>query len=146
MLRAHYDYRLVTLSICIAICAAYAGVGLAERVAVSKGRWKTFWIAGGACALGTAIWSMHYIGMLAFRLPVPVRYDIRLVLISVVAALASSATALLFIGQERLTRKQLWYGAFAMGGGIATMHYIGMAAMRMACICVYDWRIVALSV
>jgi NO-binding membrane sensor protein with MHYT domain len=55
MLPAHYDDRLVTLSVSIAICAAYAGVGVAERVTVSRGRWKAFWISGGACALGTAI-------------------------------------------------------------------------------------------
>ncbi len=146
MLPAHYDYRLVTLSVCIAICAAYAAVGLAERVTVAKGRWKAFWIAGGACAMGTAIWSMHYIGMLAFELPVPVRYDVRLVLISMVAALASSGIALVFVSQERLSRKELWYGALVMGGGIACMHYIGMAAMRMSCVCVYDWRIIVLSV
>ena len=96
--------------------------------------------------MGTAIWSMHYIGMLAFRLPVAVRYDVPLVLISMVAAVAASGIALLFISQERLSRKQLCYGALAMGGGIAGMHYIGMAAMRMACVCRYDWRIVALSV
>jgi two-component system sensor histidine kinase/response regulator len=145
MLPAHYDYRLVTLSVCIAICAAYAAVGLAERVTVSKGRWKAFWIAAGACAMGTAIWSMHYIGMLAFELPVPVRYDVRLVLVSMVAAVASSGVALIFVSQERLSRKELAYGALAMGAGIASMHYIGMAAMRMACVCLYDWRIVALS-
>ena len=146
MLPAQYDYRLVALSVCVAICAAYAAVGLAERVAVSRERWKTLWIAGGAAAMGTAIWSMHYVGMLAFQLPVPVRYDLQLVLISMVAAMAASAVALVFISQPSLSAAQLCYGSLAMGGGIATMHYIGMAGMRMTCICTYDWRIVALSI
>jgi two-component system, sensor histidine kinase and response regulator len=146
LLAAKYDYRLVALSVCIAICAAYAAVGLAERVAVSRGAWKSFWIVAGACAMGTAIWSMHYIGMLAFTLPVPVRYDVVLVLASVVVAMAASGIALIFISQPHLTSRELCYGALAMGAGIAAMHYIGMAAMRMTCICTYDWPVVALSV
>ncbi|MBV9759831.1 MAG: PAS domain S-box protein [Acidobacteriaceae bacterium] len=146
MLAAHYDYRLVALSIFIAIFAAYAAVGLAERVTAAKGGWKGAWIAGGACAMGLAIWSMHYVGMLAFELPVAIRYDIGLVLASMIAAIGASAIALVFVSQESLSRLQLSCGAIAMGSGIAGMHYIGMAAMRMTCTCSYDWRVVALSV
>lgn len=146
MLAAHYDYRLVTLSVAIAVCAAYAAVGLAERVTAASGYFKAFWTTGGACAMGIAVWSMHYIGMLAFELPVPVHYNVGLVLVSMVAAIAASAVALIFVSQEGLTRSQLCYGGLAMGIGIASMHYIGMAAMRMTCVCTYDWRIVALSV
>ncbi len=146
MLPAHYDYRLVALSVFIAMCAAYAALGLTERVAVAKSYSKAIWISGGACAMGLAIWSMHYIGMLAFQLPVPVHYDITLVLISMVAAIGASGLALIFTTHEGLTRKELLIGSVAMGGGIGTMHYIGMAAMRMQCICLYDWRIVGISV
>ena len=71
MLPASYDYRLVALSILVAIGAAYAAFDLSSRVAATKGRAKTAWLWGGAFAMGIAIWSMHYIGMLAFRLPVP---------------------------------------------------------------------------
>ncbi len=146
MLSTHYDYRLVALSVFIAICAAYAALGLAERVTAAGAQFKPIWIAGGAFALGTGIWSMHYIGMLAFELPVQVYYDVPLVLLSLIAAILASAIALFFTSRETAGRKELSIGTLAMGGGFATMHYIGMAAMRMPCTCTWDWRIVALSV
>lgn len=146
MLQTHYDYRLVAVSISIAICAAYAALGLAERVSAAKGDFKLIWIGGGASAMGTAIWSMHYIGMLAFQLPVAVHYDIPLVLLSMAAAIFASAVALIFIRYDGSSRKYISIAAVAMGSGIVTMHYIGMAAMRMQCTCTYDWRIVGLSI
>ncbi len=96
--------------------------------------------------MGTAIWSMHYIGMLAFQLPVPVHYDIPLVLLSMAAAIVASAVALIFTSPAASHPKYLAIAALAMGLGIVSMHYIGMAAMRMRCTCTYDWRIVGLSV
>jgi PAS domain S-box-containing protein len=146
MLPTHYDYRLVAVSVSIAICAAYAALGLAERVAAAKGESRGLWIGGGACAMGTAIWSMHYIGMLAFQLPVAVHYDISLVLLSMLAAIVASAVALIFTSHGASHRKHLVIAALAMGSGIVSMHYIGMAAMRMRCTCTYDWRVVSLSV
>src|SRR5581483_3838305 len=121
-------------------------LGLAERVTASSGRLKPLWISGGAIAMGTAIWSMHYIGMLAFQLPVAVHYDIWLVLLSLLAAILSSLVALFFTSRERVRRQELSIGTLAMGTGIATMHYIGMSAMRMRCICTYSWPTVTLSV
>ena len=70
-----YSYQLVTLSVLIAIFASYAALELAARITVATGRIRLVWLAGGATAMGIGIWSMHYIGMLAFHLPVPVRYD-----------------------------------------------------------------------
>lgn len=146
MLPTYYDYRLVAVSVFIAICAAYAALGLAGRVRAAEATAKVFWIGGGACAMGAAIWSMHYIGMLAFQLPMRVRYNVPLVLISLLAAVLSSAIAFVFTSRDTPRRGELLLSSVVMGGGIATMHYIGMAAMRMRCVCVYDWRIVALSV
>lgn len=146
MLPTHYDYRLVALSVFIAICAAYAALGLAERVTAASTRYKWWWIGGGACAMGTAVWSMHYIGMLAFKLPIVVHYDVFLVLVSLIAAILASVVALFFTSREKFAGRELLIGSLAMGTGIATMHYIGMAAMRMRCTCTWDARIVALSV
>ena len=70
-----YDYRLVVLSVLIAIGASYAALDLAARITAASGRIRLAWLAGGAFAMGVGIWSMHYIGMLAFSLPVPVLYD-----------------------------------------------------------------------
>jgi len=145
-LHAVYDYRLVALSIFVAICAAYTAVDLSSRVTSTKGLAKSAWIWGGAGAMGIAIWSMHYIGMLAFHLPVPVHYDVLLVIVSMIAAIIASAVALSFISRPVLHGSQLAWGALFMGSGIGAMHYIGMAAMRMSCACLWNWWIVALSV
>ena len=77
-----YDYRLVALSVVIAILAAYASLDLAGRVTAARGPVRSLWLAGGASAMGIGIWSMHYIGMLAFILPIPVSYDWPTVLVS----------------------------------------------------------------
>jgi NO-binding membrane sensor protein with MHYT domain len=74
-IQGFYDYWLVALSVVIAILAAYAALDLSGRVTVTHGRARVAWLCGGAFAMGTGIWSMHYMGMEAFRLPVPVRYD-----------------------------------------------------------------------
>lgn len=80
-----YSYHLVTLSVLIAILASYAALDLAARITAASGRVRLAWLAGGATAMGVGIWSMHYIGMLAFSLPVPVFYDWPTVLLSLVA-------------------------------------------------------------
>src|SRR5258706_3955598 len=93
VLNGSYDYRLVALSVVIAVMASYAALDLAGRVTYAKGRTRTVWLGGGATAMGIGIWSMHYVGMLAFRLPVPVpvMYDWPTVIASLLAAIAASA-------------------------------------------------------
>src|SRR3982074_3659120 len=91
---ATYDYRLVALSVLIAIFASYAALDLAGRTTAASGRVRLTWLAGGASAMGVGIWSMHYIGMLAFSLPVLVLYDWPMVLLSLMAAVFSAAVAL----------------------------------------------------
>jgi two-component system, sensor histidine kinase and response regulator len=145
-LAGFYDYRLVALSIAIAILAAYATLDLSGRMTVAHGKARLAWLSGGAFALGIGIWSMHYMGMEAFRLPVPVGYDWPTVLLSMVAAVLASAVALFVVTQSRLTMPTAVAGSLLMGGGIASMHYIGMHAMRMAAMCVYSGWVVALSI
>src|SRR6201993_3794103 len=110
-----YDYRLVTLSVVMAICAAYAALDLAGRTTASRGRVRLVWLAGGATAMGLGIWSMHYIGMLAFQLPVPVFYDWPTVLLSLVSAMVASAIALHFVSRPRLTPSLAILGSVFMG-------------------------------
>ena len=141
-----YDYGLVTLSVVIAILAAYASLDLAGRVTAAQGRVRSVWLACGAAAMGIGIWSMHYIGMLAFILPIPVRYDWPTVLLSLIAAVAASAVALFVVSRQTLGWLESVYGSVLMGGGIATMHYIGMEAMRLNAMCHYSVRLVTLSI
>jgi two-component system, sensor histidine kinase and response regulator len=139
-----YDYRLVVLSVLIAMCASYAALELAARTAAAHGRSRFIWLGGGAAAMGIGIWSMHYIGMLAFHLPIPVLYDLPTVALSLVAAVFASAIALFVVSRKTLTRWRAAAGSVVMGGGIAAMHYTGMAAMRLQADCHYStWLIVA---
>src|SRR5258708_7739378 len=89
-----YNYHLVALSVLMAVFACYAALDLAGRTTTASGRVRRAWLAGGATAMGVGIWSMHYIGMLAFSLPVQVSYDWPTVLLSLIAAVFSSAVAL----------------------------------------------------
>ena len=94
-----YDYRLVVLSVVIAIFASYAALDLAGRTTAASGRVRLAWLVGGATAMGVGIWSMHYIGMLAFSLPVPVLYDWPTVLLSLLAAVFAAAVALFVVSR-----------------------------------------------
>src|SRR6202521_2732783 len=140
------DYRLVVLSVLIAVLASYAALDLAARVTAAQGRIRFAWLLGGAAAMGTGIWSMHYIGMLAFSLPIPVLYDWPTVLLSLLAAIFTSAIALFVVSGKRMGLLAAAVGSVIMGAGIATMHYTGMAAMRLPAMCHYSSSIVSLSV
>jgi len=126
-----YDYRLVALSVVIAGLAAYAALDLAGRVTSARGAARRHWLAGGAAAMGIGIWSMHYVGMLAFHLPVPVEYDWPTILLSLLAAIFASGVALFAASRRKMGPPVVIIGSIFMGGGIAGMHYIGMAAMRI---------------
>src|ERR1700733_4371643 len=98
-----YNYYLVALSLLIATFASYAALDLGGRVTASRGRLLRFaWLTGGACAMGMGIWSMHYIGMLAYRLPVEVTYNWPTVLWSLLAATLSSAVALFSVSRAKM--------------------------------------------
>ena len=142
----YYDYRWVTLSVIIAILAAYASLDLGGRVTAARGSVRSIWLAGGASAMGIGIWSMHYIGMLAFVLPIPVSYDWPTVLVSLIAAVIASAVALFVVSRPTMGWLERIVGSVLMGGGIASMHYIGMEAMRLAAMCHYSPPLVTLSV
>jgi two-component system, sensor histidine kinase and response regulator len=146
LLAGTYDQRLVVVSVIIAIAASYAALDLSGRVTASTGRARVIWLFGGACAMGLGIWSMHYIGMLAFVLPIPVLYDWPTVALSLVAAIVASAVALYVTSRPHMNLAAGVVGSVAMGAGIAAMHYIGMEAMRLEAMHHYDWPLVILSV
>jgi PAS domain S-box-containing protein len=141
-----YNYWLVALSVLIAMFASYAALDLAGRVTATVGWTRAVWLLGGAVAMGTGIWSMHYIGMLAFVLPVPVAYHWPTVLLSLFAAIAASAIALYVVSRRMMNAFRALAGSVLMGAGIASMHYIGMAAMRLPAMCQFSSSLVVLSV
>ncbi|MGB0909540.1 MAG: MHYT domain-containing protein [Nitrospirales bacterium] len=143
---ANYDPSLVVLSIAIAILAAYLAIDLAGQVTRSVGMSRFGWTLGGAFAMGTGIWSMHFIGMLAFSLPIQISYYLPLVIVSHLAAMVSSGIALHFVSQVTLDRQRLFFGSLLMGLGIIVMHYTGMAAMRLHAMVIYDSWLVVYSI
>ena len=138
MLIGSYSSALVLISLCVAILASYTALDLAGRVATAQGRAAQLWIIGGSFSMGLGIWSMHFIGMLAFSLPIELGYDITLTALSLLVAVLSSGFAMWLVSQPSLPLAQLLQGALIMGGGVATMHYTGMAAMQMEPGIIYD--------
>ena len=141
-----YDYRVVMLSALIAVLASYSALDLAERVTAARGRVRLVWLISGSTAMGVGIWSMHYTGMLAFHLPVPVLYHWPTVLLALLSGIVASAIALFTVSRTRLEWPAVVAGCVLQGAGIAALHYIAMAAMRLAGMCHYSTLIVALSV
>ncbi|WP_336335325.1 putative bifunctional diguanylate cyclase/phosphodiesterase [Pseudomonas putida] len=131
MLTGSYSFSLVLISLCVAILASYTALDLTGRIATAKGRAVYVWMGGGALAMGIGVWSMHFIGMLAFSLPIALGYDLALTAFSLLIAVLSSGFALWLVSQPSLPWLQLGFGALIMGAGIACMHYTGMAALRM---------------
>ena len=144
-LAGSYDYRLVGLSFVIAICASYTALRLGSRTAVASGAARLAWLSCGAVSMGFGIWSMHYVGMLAFALPIPVRYDLPMVVASLLSAIFASAVALVVVSRKIVTVSDTIWGSVVMGGGILAMHYVGMEAMRARAMCRYDPVLVGLS-
>jgi len=127
-----YNPALVALSIAVATLASFTALDLAGRISLlAAARQRRLWLAGGAAAMGVGIWSMHFIGMLAFSLPIPLGYDLPITGASLGIAIVVSYFALAVVTQRKLTPRRLVIGGILMGFGIAGMHYSGMAAMRM---------------
>ncbi len=147
MMTGIYNPWLVIASVLIAMLASYTALDMAERVTESEGqssRW--WWFAGGSIAMGIGIWSMHFVGMLAFSLPVPMAYDPWITALSLAFAIALSAFAIWRVCFAAMTVVRLAGGAVLMGSGVCAMHYTGMAAMRMNPPIQYDPALFAASV
>ena len=146
-----YSIQLVILSYVVAVLASHVTLSLAQRLrpdgtrsAYRSHHWP--WIVGGAFAMGTGIWSMHFIGMLAFHLPVQVAYDFFLTTTSWLIAVVVSGFALYRFHRNDTTVSGIAVPGVFIGIGISAMHYTGMAAMRMSPGIDYDPLLFATSV
>lgn len=140
-----YDPWVVALSYLIASYASYVALDLAKRVRSTDRSMAMGWWIGGSVAMGTGIWAMHFVGMLALELPMAVGYGYVVTGLSWVAAIAVSAIALWIASHAELRLSRLAGGAFAMGGDICVMHYTGMAALVMVPVVRWDFALVATS-
>ncbi|AWN14938.1 bifunctional diguanylate cyclase/phosphodiesterase [Salinisphaera sp. LB1] len=145
-LTSHYQPGLVLLSIAVAILAGYAALDLTDRVHAAQRRYAWIWLAAGALILGSGIWAMHFIGMLALRLPIRMSYAVVPTALSWLMAVAASSAALRLACRTRLDRAAWLGGSAFMALGIVSMHYTGMYAMQIEPGIVYDPVWVVLSV
>ncbi len=149
MLIATHDKLLVAVSLLVAILASYTALDMAERINTTASqhiRAARFWLAGGALAMGLGIWSMHFIGMLALRLPIALGFDAWITFLSLLIAIGISGFALWIVTRPELPSRRLLGSALFMGLGIASMHYTGMAALRMQPGIAYDPLLFLVSV
>ncbi|MCE2983831.1 MAG: PAS domain S-box protein [Parachlamydia sp.] len=128
VIRGSYSYPIVALSYVIACLASYVALDITQRIRTEDEAqgFKIGWLLLGAIAMGLGIWTMHFIGMLAFIMPMPMHYDLTLTIISLFAAIIASGLAFYLVKNQS---PFLVIGGIFMGLGIAAMHYIGMAAM-----------------
>ncbi len=140
-----YNHLVVAISFLIATFASYVALDLAKRVRTPDRAIARGWWVGGSIAMGTGIWSMHFVGMLAMTLPFEVGYGYVVTALSWLAAVVVSAIALYVASRSRLNARRLIVGSLTMGVGICAMHYTGMASLEVAPGIQWDHRLVALS-
>ncbi len=141
-----FSPEFVVLSLVVAVAASYVAFALAAHISSTKGWSAVYWLAGGAVAMGTGIWSMHFIGMLAFKLPMSMSYDLPTTAASLAIAIVVSGFALYIVSERALGPWTLGIGAITMGLGIALMHYTGMAAMQVTPPLTYNAGLVVASI
>ena len=147
LLSPRYELGTVALSYVISFFGSLLALLCAHKMVRKDGTLDLPMLGGGAVALGgIGIWSMHFIGMVAYRLPVAIAYDVPLTALSLVAAIVISGIALYLAGGKRFTRGGWLAGSLVAGIGVCVMHYIGMFAMNMRASMSFDLVVVAGSV
>ncbi|AHV92739.1 putative bifunctional diguanylate cyclase/phosphodiesterase [Bordetella holmesii] len=142
MAQAAYSPALILLSIALAVLASYTALSIAARIVVEREGVSSAWLWVGACITGFGLWGMHFVGMLAFGLPLPWGYGRLATLIALLIAIAFAALALWLMTQPGLARWERALGAVIVGTGIAGMHYTGMEAVRISSS--FSWPLVLL--
>ena len=141
-----WNIPLVLLSVLIAMIGSFTSLIHAQRMRESSGRSAWMWMTAGGITLGLAIWSMHFIGMLAFHLPIPISYDLPLTLLSSLPAIASALLGFYVLHKSSISAVRIIVSGLLMGVGISIMHYTGMEALRMMPPISYDPLFFSLSV
>lgn len=141
-----WNYSVVALSIFVAILGSYISLDIAARLRNSQANNRFLWTILGAFSMGLAIWSMHFIGMLAMSMPMTMTYDPFLSFLSIVAAIIGAGLAFIIFQRALIGGVQYVFGSIAMGLAISTMHYTGMASMKMDMQIIYNPVLFALSI
>jgi len=141
----HFHHGLVLVSLLVAIVASYTALNLALRIREAPPLASRLWLAGGGIAMGVGIWAMHFVGMLALVLPIEIAYNVATTLLSLLIAVVVSGFALHMASRELMGRGTVAAAGVAMGIGICSMHYVGMAAIEITPPIRYDPAWVAAS-
>ncbi|WP_256444274.1 MHYT domain-containing protein [Siccirubricoccus sp. G192] len=146
-LHSTHDPVLVSLSIAIAVLGSWTALDLLRRVRANAGAARRWWLGGAAIATGAAIWSMHFVAMLAYDIDIAVRYNFNLTALSFLLAIAATASGFALVSSPAASPApgRIAFAGIAMGLGICLMHYVGMAAMRLAATPSYDAMLVVVS-
>ncbi len=146
MVQISWSVSLVLLSVLVAMIGSFAALTHAQRMRESAGRAATLWMLAGGCTLGVAIWAMHFIGMLALHLPIPVAFDQTLTGLSLIPAIAAALLGFWMLREREVGYLRIAASACLMGSGISLMHYTGMSALKMSPALSCDPLVFALSV
>ncbi len=141
-----WSLPVIVLSYLVSVAGSFTAIYCALRIRTGRGTsWP--WVGAAGTAMGGGgIWSMHFLGMLAYDMGMPVRYDLAITLGSLLVAILVTAVGLWVASTGPRNPARLVGGGVIMGLGVATMHYLGMAGMQMAAEVAYDQALVALSV
>ncbi len=145
-IQGHHDPALVVLSIASAVFASYTALDRAGRIRTAEGAARRIWLAASAVTLGGGIWSMQFVAMLAFNLDRPIAYGVATTAGSLAAAILVTGVGLYLVARRPAHGLNLVAAGCFTGVGIATMHYTGMAAMRMDASISYEPWLFSLSI
>jgi NO-binding membrane sensor protein with MHYT domain len=141
-----YSLPLIILSFVIAACASYCALELVVNVSTARGHMRRLWLWAGAATFGLGTWAMHFVGMLAFDLSMPIGYHLPTVVLSMLPVMGAAALAISLAANDHLSKTRLVIGAVLLGSGIGGMHYSGMLSMRMEATTYYDPKFLLISV
>ena len=141
-----WNIPLVAFSVLIAILGSFTALTHAQRMRENTGHTATIWMLAGGSTLGVAIWSMHFVGMLALHLPIAIGFDPQLTALSLVPAIVSALLGFIVLRDVQVRPRRILISGVLMGAGISTMHYMGMDALKMSPAITYEPWIFVLSV
>lgn len=144
-MEVHYNQWIVLLSFVLAATAAYSSINLISKVSHASGKIRSLWLLSGACILGSGIWAMHFVGILASRLPFEVGYHPGMAILSLLVGMTACYFALHLGFTANLNTWQLIVSSFLLGGGISGMHFIGMSSMEIEATIHYNFLTQALA-
>ncbi|MGU3412401.1 putative bifunctional diguanylate cyclase/phosphodiesterase [Enterobacteriaceae bacterium C34A] len=147
MLYVSWDPVLVGISFLVAFIASFVALDSAAKIAASSKNAALFWRLAGGATLGIGIWSMHFIGMLAMKMPMMMHYDFATTAVSLLVAIVAATLSInIAVNGSELSLKRLCLATAILSSGVVTMHYVGMAALMMQDMISWNYGLVGLSV